>query len=66
MAKHRISEYREKYRRIAVVCHYYTIEYMGASKYEECGVPAYNIDIKNCRPYYSKLSNLLSVREKTS
>ena len=28
--KAKISEYKEKYKRIAVVSHYYTIEYLGA------------------------------------
>lgn len=31
--------------------------------YMDCGTPKYYIDIKNCKPYYSRVSNILSVRE---
>ena len=60
-AKYRIAQFNEKYSRIAIVCHYYTIEYITAFEYMECGTPIYTIDIQNCRPYYCHLSDLLSV-----
>lgn len=46
-----------------MVSHYYTIEYLGAIDYEESGAPKYYIDIKNCRPYYSSILDLLSYKE---
>lgn len=62
-AKLRLAEYRAKYRNIAVVGHYYTVEYMSAKQYLASGEPACDIDIKNCVPYYARLDDLLSVKE---
>ena len=58
-----ICRYRQRYNRIAVVSHFYAIEYLAATGYESSGVPKYDIDIKNCTPYYASLDDLLSVRE---
>lgn len=58
-AKQRIAEYKKRYHRIAIVCHYYTVEYMGADTYEKSGIPVSTTDIKNCRPYYSRIEKLL-------
>lgn len=33
-------------------------------EYMENGVPMYYMDIKNCLPYYARLSDLLTVHEK--
>ena len=64
--KNLLSHYRQKYSSVAVVCHYYTIEYLSAKNYFESGEPETYIDIKNCTPYYSKLSDLLSVKEENT
>lgn len=31
-----------------------------------CGTPVYYIDVKNCRPYYASLKELLSIKEEES
>lgn len=58
-----IANYRERYSKIAIVSHYYTLEYLGAMEYMNCGTPKYYIDIKNCLPYYASVSGILSVKE---
>lgn len=57
--KKMIADYKNRFEKIAVVTHYYTIEYISAYDYEPCGMPKYYIDIKNCQPYYACLDNLL-------
>ena len=59
-----LRRYREKYKLIAVVTHYYTIEYLGAMEYKEDGSPHTYFDIKNCTPYYSSLERLLTTDDK--
>ena len=59
-SKRMIAEYRKKYNRVAIVSHYYTIEYLGAVSYKSCGTPSYYIDIKNCKPYFANLANMLA------
>ena len=61
--KDMLVSYRQRYKRIAVVTHYYAIEYLTAMDYHEDGSPMCYLDIKNCTPYYSNLSNLMSIRE---
>lgn len=56
-----LDKYREKYERIAVVTHYYTIQYISAMEYQEDGSPEFYIDIKNCKPYFASLTDVLSL-----
>lgn len=57
--KQRIAYYKSIFNRIAIVSHYYTIEYMGAEKYMKNGTPNFNLDVKNCTPYYASTEKLL-------
>ena len=58
-----IARYRQSYKKVAIVSHYYSIEYMTAMNYNEDGTPECYMDIKNCTPYYSSLEDLLSIKE---
>lgn len=53
--KDMVARYRQRYNKVAVVTHFYAIEYISAMGYEEDGAPKYYMDIKNCTPYYSSL-----------
>jgi len=57
--KKKISFYRSLFSRIAVVSHYYTIQFLIAEEYLECGSPKYDIDIENCTPYYSSTHEII-------
>lgn len=52
--------YKRIFPRIAVVSHYYTIEYISAVDYQKCGTPKFYIDVQNCTPYYARSSKLFS------
>lgn len=51
--RERIAYYKSIFNRIAIVSHYYTIEYIGAKDFMTCGSPNFCLDVKNCTPYYS-------------
>lgn len=57
--KKRLSFYRSLFRRIAVVSHYYTIQFLTAEEYLECGTPKYDINVENCTPYYSSTHEIM-------
>jgi hypothetical protein len=57
-AKKKISFYRSLFKRIVVVSHYYTIQYLGSNEYLECGTPKFNIDIENCKPYFASVQEI--------
>lgn len=63
LAKHRIAHYQRKYDKVAIFCHYYTIEYISAQRYQPDGAPVLAIDIKNCQPYFARIEDLLEVKE---
>lgn len=65
MIKRMIKEYKKKYERIAMVTHYYTIEYLSAVEYKSDGSPKFYIDIENCKPYYASVLDLEKKRRKT-
>lgn len=47
---------------MAIVSHYYTIEYISAVDYMQCGAPKYYLDVKNCIPYYADSGKLIGGR----
>lgn len=57
-----LSEYREKYKTIVVVAHYYTIEFIKSTGFREDGNLQEYQGIINCYPYYEKLEELLKVQ----
>ena len=61
--KEMITNYKQQYRTIAVVTHYYTIEYLSAIEYNEDGSPSFYTDIKNCKPYYASVSDLSRAKQ---
>jgi len=64
--KERIGYYKSVFNRIAVVSHYYTIEYIGAKQYQTNGTPNFCLDVQNCTPYYSSTQMILSLAHQKS
>lgn len=56
--KKKIHNYKKFFRNIAIVSHYYTIEYICAKEYTNCGDPLFYLDVRNCTPYYAHTKNL--------
>ena len=65
MIKAMLREYKKQYKKIAIVTHYYTIEYISAVEYKSNGSPKYYIDIENCKPYYASVPDLEKKKRKT-
>lgn len=64
--KERIGYYKSVFNRIAVVSHYYTIEYIGAKEYLSSGDPNFCLDVQNCTPYYASTQMILSFTQQNS
>ena len=60
-----IKDYKKRYETIAMVTHYYTIEYISALEYKSNGSPNFYIDIENCKPYYASVADLERKKPKT-
>ena len=56
-----LKEYKERYRRIAVVSHWYILTTMLSRKFGEDGANLDYDDVKNCVPYFVNLNDILHV-----
>lgn len=57
-----MKEYREKYEKIVVVAHFYTIQFIKSTGFREDGNVCEIQEILNCHPYYESLEELLKVQ----
>lgn len=60
--KQLMNEYRQKYKTIVVVAHYYTIEFIKSTGFKEDGNLQQYQGIINCYPYYERLGELMKVQ----
>ena len=60
--KKALTEYKEKYNKIAIVAHYYTIEFIKSTGFKENGNLVSYQGILNCHPYYEQLEDLLKTQ----
>jgi hypothetical protein len=57
-----LAEYRKKYKKIAIVSHFYTIATLTASQFNENGEIVDFPEILNATPIFTSLEKLQSVK----